>query len=385
MEKYIIKNGKKLRYGYTTGSCAAAASKAAASVLLHKCKIQEIAIQTPKGWELHLEPLDMKFGKKGLRGVSKISQDIDWVSCGIKKDAGDDPDATNGIVIYSRVQWRQDNKINIDGGQGVGRVTKKGLPAPIGSAAINPIPLQMIEKEVREVIGYEKGVDVEICAPEGEKIAKKTFNPRLGIVGGISILGTSGIVEPMSEEAWKDSLALEISIAVEEGLDKLVFVPGNYGRDLARDAYNIKDNHMIKTSNFIGFMLDKALEYNIKKILLIGHIGKLVKVAAGIFHTHSKIADGRRETLAAYLGAMGGSPEEIKAVLESNTTEEVVEYIYKINKQQIFKVLAEKITEKAKERTYGEIEVGTVLFSMDHGVLSICNSGEALLGEFKNE
>ena len=370
MEKYIVKEGKKLRYGYTTGSCAAAASKAAVKGLLEQKEIKNIKISTPKGWDLDLKTIDFVFNEN-------------YAFCGIVKDGGDDPDATHGIAIYSKVKWREDNKINIDGGIGVGRVTKKGLPIPVNRPAINPVPLQMIEREVREIIGYGRGVDVEISVPMGEKIAEKTFNPRLGIIGGISILGTSGIVEPMSEEAWKESLALELSIAKEEGRDEIIFVPGNYGRDLVRDEFQINESKLIKTSNFIGYMLDKAVEYNIKKILLVGHIGKLVKVAGGIFHTHSKIADGRREILASHLAVLGGSPEEVSSVLNCNTTEEAVELIKTMDREEVFNIIAEKITEKSRERTMNKIEIGTIIFSMEHGVLSICPVGKNLLEEFK--
>ncbi|SET24072.1 cobalt-precorrin 5B C1-methyltransferase [Natronincola peptidivorans] len=366
MDKYMIKNGKRLQYGYTTGSCAAAASKAAANMLMTGEPLEEITIATPKGWDLKLRVIDPK-----IEGP--------WASCSIKKDAGDDPDVTHGLLIYSKVKWRQDNKINIQGGRGVGRVTKKGLPAAVGKAAINPIPLQMIEKEVREMIGYEKGLDIEIFVPKGEEIAKKTFNPRLGIEGGISILGTSGIVEPMSEEAWKDSLGLEIAMLKEEGIDKLIFVPGNYGRDLVKNTYQFQDKYIIKTSNFIGFMLDKAVEHGIKQILLVGHLGKLAKVAGGIFHTHSRVADGRREILAAYLALLGASPHEVKTVLTSNTTEEAVSYIRQIKKEKIFPILAQKITEKTRERTEEKVQIGSVIFTMEEGILAICPEGKKLL------
>ncbi|SNS45994.1 cobalt-precorrin 5B C1-methyltransferase [Anaerovirgula multivorans] len=370
IDKYVVRNGKRLRYGYTTGSCAAAASRGGAQMLLTGKPVEEVKISTPKGWDLTLALFDCEVGEG-------------WACCGIKKDGGDDPDATNGLMIYSRISWRQDNKINIEGGIGVGRVTKKGLPVAVGKAAINPVPLQMIEKEVREIIGKERGVDIEIFVPKGEKIAVKTFNPRLGIQGGISILGTSGIVEPMSEEAWKESLSLEVSVAKEEGLDKLIFVPGNYGRDLVKNNYSFQDNYVIKTSNFIGFMLDKAVGYKIKKVLLVGHLGKLVKVAGGIFHTHSKVADGRREILAAYVGLLGASAEEIKSVLNSNTTEEAVTLLQQMKKEEIFPLLAQKITEKARERTAEEIDIGTIIFTMEHGILAICPEGKKLLEEFK--
>ena len=372
MEEYIVKNGKKLRYGYTTGSCAAAASKAAAQMLLEDRYINEIGIDTPKGWPLKLKVYD---------GIIKEAE----ASCCIIKDAGDDPDITNGIKIYSRVCWREDDIISIGGGIGVGRITKAGLPAPVGAAAINPVPLRMIEEEIRRVIGHDRGMDVEIYVPEGETIAQRTFNPRLGIVGGISILGTTGIVEPMSEEAFKDSLALELNMARAEGLSRLVLVPGNYGRDIARNTYGIEDKYIFKTSNFIGFMLDKALELGFDKVLLIGHIGKIVKVAGGIFHTHSHIADGRLEILIAHLALMGAPIELLEKVMESNTTEEATDWIFKYKHQEVFKRLAAAITEKCRQRTYNKIQLATIVFSMQEGILGLCPSVDRLMGEFHDE
>ncbi|MBM7614723.1 cobalt-precorrin-5B (C(1))-methyltransferase CbiD [Alkaliphilus hydrothermalis] len=372
MDRYVIKNGKRLRYGYTTGSCATAASKAAAMMLLEGKAIEKVKIDTPKGWELDLK-------------VHDISIDATGASCSIIKDGGDDPDATNGLKIYSQVSWRNDGEIHIDGGIGVGRITKGGLPVPVGSAAINPVPRQMIEREVRSVIGEGRGVDIKIYVPRGEEVGAKTFNPRLGIVGGISILGTSGIVEPMSEEAFKESLSIELSMLRNEGVEKLVMVPGNYGRDLARDHFRIDEKHLFKISNFVGFMLDEALAKGIKKILIIGHMGKIVKVAGGIFHTHSKIADGRLEILTAYLGLMGASREDLKKIMESNTTEEAIQSIKEFGYDDVFLTLAEKISEKCRQRTYHKVEIGTVVFSMEEGVLGVCPIGEELLEEFKNE
>ncbi len=372
MEQYIVKNGKKLRYGYTTGSCAAAAAKAAALMLKSGKMVEAIDIETPKGWPLRLQVYDGTIDEKGA-------------SCSIKKDAGDDPDITNGIRIHSRVDWRDDNQVNIMGGKGVGRVTKAGLPIAVGKAAINPVPLKMIEKEVREIIGPDSGLNVEIYVPEGEIIAERTFNPRLGIVGGISILGTTGIVEPMSEEAFKDSLALELRMAKAEGLEKLVLVPGNYGRDIALKHYGIDEKYIFKTSNFIGFMLDKTLELGFEKILLIGHTGKIVKVAGGIFHTHSHVADGRLEIMTAHLALMGAPQALIKKVMNSNTTEEATEAILRYGLGEVFQILAATITEKCRQRTFNKIQLATVVFSMQEGILGICPSVNQLLGEFKDE
>lgn len=372
MDQYIVKNGKKLRYGYTTGSCAAAAAKAAAGMLLDGNIINTIEIDTPKGWPLRLQVYD---------GIVTETQ----ASCGVIKDAGDDPDITNGIRICSRVGWRRDSSICIKGGAGVGRVTRPGLPVAVGEAAINPVPLRMIEEEVRKVIGYTRGMDIEIYVPEGEVIGQRTFNPRLGIVGGISILGTTGIVEPMSEEAFKDSLALELQMAKAEGLNKLVLVPGNYGRDVAKNIYRIDDKYIFKTSNFIGFMLDKALEIGFNKILFIGHLGKIVKVAGGIFHTHSHIADGRLEILTAHLALMAAPLELLEKVMESNTTEEATEWILKYNYQEVFQTLAKTITDKCRQRTFNKIQLATVIFSMQEGVLAQCPSVIEIMEEFKDE
>ena len=188
---YSIKNNKKMRFGYTTGSCAAGAAKAAGRMLLldESCRYTEL--MTPKGISLNLEILHMTRGEN-------------WVSCAVQKDAGDDPDRTDGLEIYVKVEKRNAPGICIDGGEGVGRITKKGLEQPVGSAAINKVPRAMIEKELEEICdaaGYDGGLFVTVSVPDGAKTAAGTFNPRLGIEGGISILGTSGIVEPMSEAA----------------------------------------------------------------------------------------------------------------------------------------------------------------------------------------
>ncbi len=371
MNRYIVKNGKKMRYGYTTGSCAAGVAKAGVEMLFSQERIDSVTIDTPKGWELNLKLQDVVI-------------DESYVSCSIIKDSGDDPDITNKIKIYARVEKTNKNDIEITGGIGVGKVTKKGLAVPIGEYAINPVPMKMIREEVRKVLPNGRGVKITIYCPEGVEVSKKTFNPKLGIIGGISILGTSGIVEPMSEEAFKDSLAIELSILKEQGIKKIIFSPGNYGRDFARNL-GLSQDALIKTSNFIGFMIDKAVEYNITEILWVGHIGKMIKVAGGTFHTHSKISDGRMEILAANCALHGGSQELIKKIMESNTTEESADYIKEENMEWIFPLLAEKISKKCEERGLDKLNVGTILFSQDQGLLGICPKGKELLEEFRNE
>ncbi|SHJ84293.1 cobalt-precorrin-5B (C(1))-methyltransferase CbiD [Paramaledivibacter caminithermalis] len=372
LDKYVVKDGKKMKYGYTTGSCAAAASKAAAYMAINNKIIDYIKIETPKGWYLTLDVIEPVIEKKRQTAF-----------CYIKKDAGDDPDITHGILIGARVEIIDTPKIIINGGKGVGKVTKPGLYVPVGEPAINPVPRKMIQSEILKVLPKDKGAMVTITVPEGEAIAKKTFNPKLGILGGISILGTSGIVEPMSDEAFKESLAMELRMAVQNGLDKAVLVPGNYGEENAVKLFNIDKSNILKTSNFIGFMLDKCIEEKIQKVLLIGHIGKLVKLAGGIFNTHSRVADGRLEIIAANLALEGASKELIEKVFECVTTEAAVEIIHEYNYGKIYSVLCQKAEERCIAYTHGEVEIGVIMFSMAKGLLSIGDKAKDILEEFK--
>ncbi|MEW9122161.1 MAG: cobalt-precorrin-5B (C(1))-methyltransferase CbiD [Thermotaleaceae bacterium] len=371
LDRYIVKNGKKMRYGYTTGSTAAAAAKAAAIMALKGEPLDSIEIDTPKGWSLKLEVKDYEIND----GMA---------TCWITKDGGDDPDNTHGILIGASVEIKNGADIVLKGGKGVGTVTKPGLQVPPGEPAINPVPQKMIRKEVSDVLPNGKGATVTIFVPEGEEIAKKTFNPRLGIVNGISILGTSGIVEPMSEEAFKDSLALELKVAVQGGLDKIILVPGNHGRDIALEQYGFKKDQIFKTSNFIGFMLEKCIEYKIKKVLMIGHIGKFVKLAGGIFHTHSKVADARVEILSSNLALLGAPQALIQSIFDCVTTEAALTLIEEAGYQEVYDKISEKAEEKSKEYIYHQMDIGVVLFSLDKRILSIGPKGKMMLEDFKN-
>ncbi|WIF94960.1 cobalt-precorrin-5B (C(1))-methyltransferase CbiD [Caminicella sporogenes] len=371
LDRYVFKNGKKMRYGYTTGSCAAAASKASTFMALNGQIISKIEIDTPKGWKLNLEIVNPKILDDGS------------AVCYVKKDGGDDPDITNGILIGAKVKITDNPEIIIKGGKGVGIVTKPGLYLPVGSPAINPVPLKMIKSEIKKILPENKGVQITIIVPEGEKIAKKTFNPKLGILNGISILGTSGIVEPMSDEAFKESLAIEFKMLVQKGIDKVVLVPGNYGEEKAAKYFGIEKRYIIKTSNFIDFMLNKCVELNIKKALLIGHIGKLVKVSAGIFNTHSKIADARREIIGANLALLGASSDVIREIFNCVTTEAAVNVIEKYGYSLVYEVLCKRAEERCMDYSYGELEVGVIMFSMEKGILHIGDNAKKILEEFK--
>ena len=362
---YVIRNQKKLRFGYTTGSCAAGAARGAARLLFGEDEISEVELMTPKGILLHLEILDRKRSENAA-------------SCAVRKDAGDDPDTTNGILVYAKVEKfliRSDmeDRIVIDGGIGVGRVTKPGLSQKVGEAAINPVPRAMILQAVEEIADqyhYEGGLKVTISVPEGEKIARKTFNPRLGIVGGISILGTSGIVEPMSEKALIDSIRVEMTQHAAMGEQYMLVTPGNYGADYLREHMELPFEKNIKCSNYVGETIDMAVDMGVKGILFISHIGKFVKVAAGIMNTHSHSADARMEVLCSNAIRAGGDLACARSILQCNTTDEALRVL---DENHILKETMKEITDRIQfyldHRSYQQILLGAVIFSNEYGYL----------------
>ncbi|MCX7843480.1 MAG: cobalt-precorrin-5B (C(1))-methyltransferase CbiD [Clostridia bacterium] len=350
MELFSEINGKKFRKGYTTGSCAAAASKAAVLMLLTGRPVDAVEIDTPAGIRLKL-------------AVSDITLSGGIAGCCVVKDGGDDPDITTGLKIFAQVRLLDEPVIQIKAGEGIGKVTFPGLKAEVGQPAINPVPMAMIRKEVGEVLPSGMGAAIILSVPGGEEAAKKTYNPRLGIIGGISILGTSGIVEPMSEEAWKDSLAVELNIAASRGFKEAAFVFGNYGEDFAVSSLKIDRARIIKISNFVGFMLDKAAGCGFEKILIIGHLGKLVKLSAGIFNTHSRTADARLEILAAYAALEGASRESVERIYSCRTTDAAAAVIDSLKLGGVYKRIVDNVSNRCKQYTFGKIEFGTVLFN----------------------
>lgn len=378
---YVVRNQKKLRFGYTTGSCAAGAARGAAELLLGEDEIGEVELMTPKGILLHLELLDMK-------------RDENAASCAVRKDAGDDPDTTNGILVYAKVEKFQirsdmEDRIVIDGGTGVGRVTKPGLSQKIGEAAINPVPRAMILQAVEEIADryhYEGGLKVTISVPEGEKIARKTFNPRLGIVGGISILGTSGIVEPMSEKALIDSIRVEMSQHAAMGEQYMLVTPGNYGADYLREHMALPFEKNIKCSNYVGETIDMAVDMGVKGILFISHIGKFVKVAAGIMNTHSHSADARMEVLCANAIRAGGDLACARSILQCNTTDEALRVL---DENHILRETMKEITDRIQfyldHRSYDQILLGAVIFSNEFGYLGQTPDAEELISRISQQ
>ena len=354
-----------MRYGFTTGSCAAAAAKAAAYMLLTGRENTEITIETPKGIPYTAQ----------IRNICRKEQEV---SCAVEKDGGDDPDITTGALICAKVSFAEitDRKareepgrkngtghapeqaqVVIDGGIGVGRVTKPGLDQPVGNAAINHVPREMIEREVLQVcqvLDYRGILSVEISVPEGEKLAEKTFNPRLGIVGGISILGTSGVVEPMSTQA-----------------------PGNYGLDFLKNTYHYDLDKSVKCSNFIGLTIDMAVEEGFRRLLLAGHIGKLIKVAGGIMNTHSREGDCRMELLTAFAVKCGVTSEDAAKILSCVTTEEAVRILDECGRrQEVMDYAMERILFYLEKRAQGKLAIECIMYANDFGALAKSKEAE---------
>ena len=368
---FVTVNHKQLRCGYTTGSCAAGAAKAAAWMLLSGIDVEEIALMTPKGILLHLAVEDIS------RSAGKTSeQSGDSVTCAIRKDGGDDIDETDGILVYATVSRSSEPGVHIDGGRGVGRVTKPGLNQPVGNAAINSTPREMITASVQEVcreLGWEGGMDVLISIPRGEEVAARTFNPRLGIVGGISVLGTSGIVMPMSETALVDSLRAEMRMLRANGGEYLVITPGNYGETFSREMGSLDLTYEMKCSNFVGETMDMAESLGVKGILFIAHIGKFVKVSGGIMNTHSHNADSRAELTAAAAVRAGAELPLVRRILETNTTEDALDILAE-GGQELYSRAMQEICDRAvfylQARCRGKVQTELVIFSSVRGKLA---------------
>lgn len=373
MSNLVYKNQTTLRRGYTTGSCAAAAAQAATLLLLTGQLPEVIELHTPKGIDLFLHPEQAGFDGTVAR-------------CGIRKDSGDDPDVTNGICIYADVQ-KQEQEIVILGGDGVGVVTRPGLSVPVGQPAINPGPRAQITAAVTtaaQQAEYTGGLQITISAENGDQIAKQTYNEHLGIVGGISILGTSGIVEPMSEAALMDTTHLELDSLYAAGARKVLICPGNYGADFARDQLGLDLDQAVKCSNFIGDALDYAAWKGFQQIFLVGHAGKLVKIAAGVMNTHSSVADGRQEIFTAHAALCGAPHDTLQALMQSVTIDACLEVLDKVNlRDPVLERIGKAIDERLHYRLRGKAEIGYLMFTNQSGVLAQSKNAVKLCEEFR--
>lgn len=360
-EHYKNVNGKSLRLGYTTGTCAVLAAKGAAYALLSGTLPDRIRVMTPKGIEVEVLPFECFF-------------EDGCAVCGVKKDAGDDVDMTDGLVIYAAVERIPSKEVLIEGGEGIGTVTKPGLDQRVGEAAINSVPRQKIREvllSAADDFSYSGGFKVTVSAPGGEEIAKKTFNPRLGIKGGISIIGTSGIVEPMSLSAFADAVRLEIRQEAAQGQKRMIFVFGNYGMDhLRREGLDGKGIPVVMISNFVGDAIDEAVSCGVRHLVIAGHAGKLVKCAAGIMNTHSSVADGRREVFVTHAALCGASAETAGKLYGAVTSDESIRIL---KEEGIFvetmDLIMKSVYERLCERAGGDMKLGVIMFSNQYGTL----------------
>lgn len=357
-----------MRTGITTGTCAAAAAKAA--ILAWRNQFPTIVeVLSPQGRAISVP-------------IAVATATTEGGSASVCKDAGDDPDITNGVMIHVDIELLQHSTaVILKAGIGVGTVTKPGLAVPVGDPAINSGPRAMIMQAVRDVLPDPTGAIVTISIPEGERLAKRTLNPILGITGGLSIIGTTGIVEPMSEEAFKNSLTPQISVVKALGYDSIVFVPGKMGQDNAVKRYGLPAETVVQTSNFVGHMLEKAVQYGMKQVLLLGHLGKLAKVAAGNFHTHNRMADARLETIAAYMAASGAPQHTIQEILACATAEAVIPIIADLQMTDVYQILAARASTRAERYVFGDLKVGTTILSLHGDLLGLDENAREIGGE----
>lgn len=384
-------NQKTLRCGVTTGTCAAAAAGAAMKKLLEGIEIPYMEVNTPKGVTVQIPVI---YGESTG----------EYCEVFVKKDSGDDPDVTNGTRIGIRAERLaeafpsdrlerafRDEKyqgLYLDGGTGVGRVTKSGLEQSVGQAAINRVPREMIFSQaeaVRKQAESREAFLLTVLVPDGEALAKKTFNPMLGIEGGISILGTSGILEPMSEKAIVDTIETQIRQMQRNGERNLLVTPGNYGQGYVTEKLGFSLENSVKSSNYIGETIDLAVSYGMERLLLVGNIGKLAKLGAGIMNTHSRMADGRAEILGFHLMLCGGSREQLAELSACITTEEMLKKLESWQlREAVMESLCQKIGEHVKRRAGETLQTGVMIFSENYGFLGQTAGTEEVLSAWKN-
>jgi cobalt-precorrin-5B (C1)-methyltransferase len=348
-----------LKYGITTGATAAAAAKAATIAALD-APVERVVIPTPIGLRFEM-PI------KSSRKLGEGSAEAVAV-----KDAGEDIDVTDKMDITATVKLTSDGQIIIKSGEGVGKVTKPGLQVPVGEGAINPVPRSMITEAVKEVLPQGVGIEVTISAPQGELVAKKTMNAKLGVEGGVSILGTTGVVKPLSSDACRRSLVPQFDVALARGYKRIFVVPGNIGERIAKEQFGAPGDAIVQTGDFVGYMLEKAVEKGVQEIILLGHSGKIVKLAANVFNTHYKMGDARNEVISSYAGAAGASTQTINALLQANTTDEASEILRQVNLlEPTYERIAARVHQRVSDRVENKIKINVVIVAMDGKVLGM--------------
>ena len=375
-EHYIRSGQKMLRCGYTTGTCAALAAAGAARLLLTGQAPSRLSLRTPKGWVVEVAPVFCRLLEEG------------GALCAVRKDGGDDADVTHGMLVQAAVVLTPGPGVSIQGGEGVGRVTRPGLDQPVGAAAINRVPRQMIARAVvqeLETAAWPGGARVTISIPGGAETARRTFNPLLGVEGGLSVLGTSGIVEPMSQQAIVGTIEVEARQARQSGA-RLILTPGNYGADfLAAQGLDGMGVPVVRCSNFIGDALDIAAAQRFEQVLLAGHMGKLVKVAGGIMNTHSRQADCRTELFCAHAAAAGASTALCRRLLDAATTDACIPLLDAEGlRDPVLSSLTAAVQTHLERRAAGAFAVGALLFSNQYGLLGLSPQARTLIDQWRH-
>lgn len=345
-----------LKRGVTTGTCAQAAVKGACLMLINNTIEKAVEVQTPSGVKLNLKLIEQKIGDN-------------FAQCAVSKDSGDEPDVTDGAKIYAQVKFTSQKGVTIRGGEGIGRVTKPGLAVRVGEYAINPIPRKMIKNEASRFLPKDKGIEVTISVPGGEKLAEHTFNPRLGIIGGISIIGTTGIIEPKSLDAYKASLALQLNVLKAQKVKKVVLVLGYVGEKFCKERLKLNEESVIKIGDQVGFMLEECLRKKMQEILLIGHLGKMIKITNGQFNTHSKFGDRRIDSIVDYARKYGAREEIITQLLNQTTAEATIEILKRNGFRKIFNRIAQDVVLKLKKLVEHRLKVSCILLSLNGKIL----------------
>ena len=371
---------KQLKGGYTTGACLAAGAKAGAMIMQGEDPGDRVDIVALDGTPLQIP-------------IASVELLAHGVKVEIIKDAGDDPDITNGTSVFITFSFLTQEQLQpvygqsilykqilFEAGQGIGHVTKPGLSLAVGEPAINPGPRQLVYNSIKDIIG-DKACLVRVDIPAGTELATKTLNPVLGIEGGISVIGTTGVLRPMSEEAFKNSLVPQIEVAKAAGFTTQIFVPGKIGERIAT-SWGLPTEAMVQTSNFIGFMLEAGADHGLERILLFGHIGKLAKVAAGVFHTHNRVGDARLEVLAAYSAAKGMPAEGVQRILQAVTTEEALPVIEEYGLQSVYQVIAARASYRAERLLFNRLQVGTVLVTLQGKLLGMDEKAKEIGRDF---
>lgn len=441
MNEFVFKNQKKLRCGLTTGTCAAACAQAAMLRLLTGQVLSEVTVRLPESRKRVRasisgvsfrdeisEDREDREAHQDSNGMSQLQQaesvedstgsSAQLVTLSVyptadggfatRKDAGDDPDVTNGTEIRAYIQVcdvasvpagafaSADGRLYLTGGMGVGRVTKPGLEQAVGQSAINRVPRQMIFDAVQQVL-EDFGEDacttcylITISVPAGAELAQRTFNPMLGIDGGISILGTTGIVEPMSEAAIVATIETSIRqvLTMEDGdigrrARRILAVPGNYGQRYVEQQLGLRGVPVVEVSNYIGEAIDLAVAYGATDFLLVGNVGKLVKLAAGIMNTHSRVADGRWEIFAAHLALCGGTRAQVAAMREATTTEEMLTRLEEMGlRAPVMASIMGEIEAHMAHRIRGKMDFGVIVYSERFGRVGETAGAARLLEKF---